>query len=69
MAEGEGVEPLAVTLPRFSGPVAGLPSGTLRELAEGVGIEPTRRYSDRGLASQYLAARSTLRELSRRVTR
>ena len=30
MAEGGGVEPLAVTPPWFSGPVAGPPGGTLR---------------------------------------
>lgn len=31
-------------------------------VAEGIGIEPMRRDSDRGLASQYLTARSTLRD-------
>lgn len=62
MAEGEGVEPLHRSAPQFSRLVAGLPSGTLREVAEGIGIEPMRRYSDRGLASQYLTARSTLRD-------
>jgi hypothetical protein len=46
LAEGEGVEPLTVTSPRFSGPVAGLPSGTLH-LAEGAGIEPARRFGHR----------------------
>lgn len=61
VAEDEGVEPLAFTPPRFSGPVASLPSGILRGMAEGIGIEPMRRYSDRRLASEYLTARSTLR--------
>jgi hypothetical protein len=32
------------------------------EVAEGKGIEPLRRDSDHGLASQYLTARSTLRD-------
>lgn len=62
MAEGEGVEPLHRSAPQFSRLVAGLPSGTLREVAEGIGIEPMRRYSDRRLASEYLTARSTLRD-------
>jgi hypothetical protein len=62
VAEDEGVEPLAFTPPRFSGPVASLPSGILRGVAEGIGIEPMRRYSDRRLASEYLTARSTLHD-------
>lgn len=53
---------MTVTSPQFSRLVASLPSGTLREkVAEGKGIEPLRRYSDRRLASEYLTARSTLR--------
>jgi hypothetical protein len=62
MAEGKGVEPLTVTSPRFSGPVAGHPSGTLHKVAEGIGIEPMRRYSGLGLAIRHFTAQSALRE-------
>lgn len=46
MAEGEGIEPLTLRLPRFSGPVADL-SAAPSYLAEGASIELARLFSSR----------------------
>jgi hypothetical protein len=63
VAEGKGVEPLTVTSPRFSGPVAGLPSGTLHKSGGG---NRDRTYapftSGLGLATRHLTAQSALRD-------
>ena len=62
MAEGKGVEPLTVTSPRFSGPVAGLPSGTLHNRGGGNRDRTYALSSGLGLASRHITALSALRD-------
>jgi hypothetical protein len=71
MAEGEGVEPLALLRcqRRFSRPFADHPAPpSVRALAEGVGIEPTRPLrTGYGLASRRITALPTFRGTTRKI--